>query len=112
MVVSTVNRMDAVAERVARTGTASNGNAGCPCAVCDRLFIVRIANGACSAYESRTASEREKAMTRGMYYSVVMPIAGILYVIVGIIAHSGIVWTVGALCVGIVAVAGNAIGRP
>ncbi len=51
-------------------------------------------------------------MTRGMYYSVVMPIAGILYVIVGIIAHSGIVWTVGALCVGIVAVAGNAIGRP
>lgn len=50
-------------------------------------------------------------MTRSKYYSVVMPIAGIVYVIVGLIAHSGIVWTVGALCVGIVAILGNAVGR-
>ncbi len=51
-------------------------------------------------------------MTRGKYYSVAMPIAGILYVIVGLITHSGIVWTIGALCVGIVAIAGNAVSRP
>ena len=49
-------------------------------------------------------------MTRGKYYSVVMPIAGILYVIVGLIAHSGLVWTVGAMVVGIVAIIGNAVG--
>ncbi|MDQ6603278.1 MAG: hypothetical protein M3Z19_11180 [Chloroflexota bacterium] len=51
-------------------------------------------------------------MTRGKYYSVAMPIAGLVYVIVGVIAHSGIVWTVGALCMGIVAIAGNALSRP
>jgi hypothetical protein len=47
-------------------------------------------------------------MTRSKYYSVVMPIAGILYVIVGLIARNGLVWAVGALAVGIVAVLGNA----
>ena len=51
-------------------------------------------------------------MTRGNYYSVVMPIAGILYVIAGLIFHAGIIWTIGALLLGIVAVAGNAITRP
>ncbi len=51
-------------------------------------------------------------MTRGKYYSVAMPVVGILYVIVGLIAHSDIVWTIGALCVGIVAIVGNAVGRP
>lgn len=46
-------------------------------------------------------------MTRGRYYSVVMPIAAILYVIVGLIAHTSIVWTVGALAIAIVAVLGT-----
>ncbi len=51
-------------------------------------------------------------MTRGKYYSVVMPIAGILYVIVGLIAHRSIVWVVGAMCFGIIAILGNAITQP
>ncbi len=51
-------------------------------------------------------------MTRGKYYSVVTPIAGILYVIAGLIFHTGLVWTIGALLLGIVAIVGNAIGRP
>ena len=45
-------------------------------------------------------------MTRGKYYSVAMPIAGILYVAVGLIFHTGIVWAVGALLVG------NALTHP
>jgi hypothetical protein len=52
-------------------------------------------------------AEKEGWMTRGKYYSVVMPIAGILYVIVGLIFHTGIVWTVGALLIGVVAILGN-----
>ncbi len=51
-------------------------------------------------------------MTRGKYYSVAMPIAGILYVAVGLIFHTGIVWSVGALLLGIVAIAGNAFTHP
>ena len=51
-------------------------------------------------------------MTRGKYYSVVMPIAGILYVIVGLIFHTGIVWTIGAMSLGIVAILGNAFTHP
>ncbi len=60
----------------------------------------------------RRPSRTEGADDAGKYYSVAMPTVGIVYMIVGIIAHSGIVWTVGALCMGIVAIAGNAIGRP
>lgn len=51
-------------------------------------------------------------MTRGKYYSVAMPIASILYVIVGLIFHTGIVWTVGAMLIGIVAVLGNVFTHP
>ena len=40
-----------------------------------------------------------------------IPVAGIVYVIVGILAHSGIVWTVGALVVGLIAVVTSGIGR-
>lgn len=46
-------------------------------------------------------------MTRGRYYSVVMPIAAIVYVIVGILV-GGMAWTIGALCIALVAVLGNA----
>lgn len=49
-------------------------------------------------------------MTRSKYYSVVMPIASIVYVIVGLLL-GGMAWAISALCLGIVAVAGNAIGR-
>ncbi len=50
-------------------------------------------------------------MTRGRYYAVVMPIAAILYIIVGILV-GGMAWTIGALCIAIVAVLGNAFVQP
>jgi hypothetical protein len=40
-----------------------------------------------------------------------MPIAGLIYVALGIIFHSGTAWAVGALLMGVVAVAGLAIGK-
>jgi len=50
-------------------------------------------------------------MTRGRYYSVVMPIASILYIIVGILV-GGKAWIIGALCIALVAVLGNAFVQP
>jgi hypothetical protein len=57
-------------------------------------------------------AEKEGRMTRGKYYTVAMPVAGILYVVVGLIFHTGIVWSVGALLVGLVAVLGNLFTHP
>ncbi len=51
-------------------------------------------------------------MTRGKYYSVAVPIADILSVAIGLIFHTGIVWAVGAVLLGIVPIAGNAITHP
>jgi len=42
---------------------------------------------------------------------IVIPAAGIIYVIVGILAHSGVVWTVGALIIGLIAVVTTGLGR-
>ncbi len=44
-------------------------------------------------------------------YQMMIPAAGILYVIIGILADSGTVWTVGALAVGLVAVVSTGLGR-
>lgn len=50
-------------------------------------------------------------MTHGKYYSVVMPIAAVLYVIVGLLVGDK-AWTIGALCIAIVAIAGTAFPKP
>ncbi len=50
-------------------------------------------------------------MTRGKYYSVVMPIAGLIFVALGIIFHNGTAWVVGALLVGVAGVVGLAFNR-
>lgn len=50
-------------------------------------------------------------MTRSKYYSVVMPIAGLIFVALGIIFHNGTAWAVGALRVGVAGVAGLAIDK-
>jgi len=50
-------------------------------------------------------------MTRGRYYSVVMPIASILYVIVGILV-GGKAWLIGALCLALISVVGNVFVQP
>jgi len=47
-------------------------------------------------------------MTRGKYYSVAMPLAGILYAIVLIVVHNSTVTVVGAMLFAVVAVAGSA----
>jgi hypothetical protein len=52
-------------------------------------------------------AEKEEGMTRGKYYSVAMPIAGILYVIVGLIFHTSIVWVVGAMLFAVIAILGS-----
>ncbi len=44
-------------------------------------------------------------------YQTMIPAAGILYVIVGILAHRGIVWVIGALVVGLVSVVVTGLGR-
>jgi hypothetical protein len=51
-------------------------------------------------------------MTRGRYYSSVMPVAGILYVIALIVLpHHGTVAVVGAMCFALIAVAGPLVIR-
>lgn len=50
------------------------------------------------------------SLTRGRYYAVAMPVAAILYVIVGLIV-GGAAWSIGALLLAVVAVAGLAIGN-
>ncbi len=50
-------------------------------------------------------------MTRGKYYAVAMPIASILYIIVGILV-GGMAWTTGALCIALVAVLGDVFVQP
>ncbi len=47
-------------------------------------------------------------MTRGKVTSVAVPIAAVLYVIVGIITGNDTVWEVGALVVALVAIASRA----
>lgn len=42
---------------------------------------------------------------------MLIPVAGILYVIIGVLAKSGTVWVVGALIVGLIAVVVSGIGR-
>lgn len=49
-------------------------------------------------------------MTRGRFYSIAMPLAGILYVIALILTHNGKVATVGALLFAVIAIAGTAFG--
>jgi len=50
-------------------------------------------------------------MSNRPFNQMLIPIAGILYVIVGILAHSGTVWAVGALAVGLVSVVSTGLGR-
>jgi hypothetical protein len=47
--------------------------------------------------------------TRGRFYSVAMPLAAILYVIIGLVV-GGAWWGIGALLLAVVAVAGLAVG--
>ncbi len=49
-------------------------------------------------------------MTRGRFYSIAMPIAGILYVIALILTRNGTVAAVGALLFAVIAIAGRAFG--
>ena len=46
-------------------------------------------------------------MIRGRFYSVAMPIWAILYVIIGLIARSSLVWAVGAMIFALIAVMGR-----
>jgi hypothetical protein len=50
-------------------------------------------------------------VTRSKYYAVVMPIAGLIYVALGVIYRNGTAWAVGALLLGIAGVAGLAIDK-
>ncbi len=49
-------------------------------------------------------------MTRGRFYSIAMPIAGILYVIALILTRNGTVAAVGAMLFAVIAIAGRAFG--
>jgi hypothetical protein len=50
-------------------------------------------------------------MNRRPLYQVLIPAAGIIYVIVAILANNGTVWVVGALAVGLVAVVATGLLR-
>jgi hypothetical protein len=50
-------------------------------------------------------------MTRGRYYSSVMPVAGIVYAMaVIVLPHHGMVAVIGAMCFALIAVCGIAFG--
>ena len=46
-------------------------------------------------------------MNRRKYNAVVVPIAAIVYVMIALVARSGTVWVAGALCLGVLLIAGR-----
>jgi hypothetical protein len=48
-------------------------------------------------------------MNRQKYNAVVLPIAAIVYVMIGLVARTATVWIAGALCLGLLLIAGRLV---
>jgi hypothetical protein len=51
--------------------------------------------------------DTEATVNRQKYNSVVIPIAAVVYVMVALVARTGTVWVAGALCLGVLLIAGR-----